>query len=1090
MSLAETHDGLRLPDTLQAQLHGFRRRVWTIKMVEAACMAAFGIVAAFLLMFALDRVWDTPGWPRLALFAAAVLGLAAVPLALHRWVWKNRRLEQLARLLTRKHPHIGDQLLGIIELVKDDSEQARSRQLCEAAIVQVAEDAHKRDFRDGVPNPRHKLWAGLVLVPAAVVVGLFAFVPDAASNALARLAAPWKHTPRYTFAAVEPLKPRLVVAHGEPFALSVKLADKTVWKPAKAVVHLGGQPPIAATLADGRYNFELPAQIGPGTLDVRVGDSVQHVRVEPMLRPELTSVVADVALPDYLGRPGTLKKDVRGGSIALVRGSKASFAITASRDLSTAQIDGVEHRPAGATVVSDATAVDGSRKIEFRWKDEFDLAGSAPFTLTVTGRDDEAPTLSTEDLPRQKVVLDIEQLKFKVRAQDDFGVRQVGMEWLGVEDPTVKTPAKGERILGAGGNDKENLEVIGTFAAKSLGIEPQPINVRMFVEDYLPGRPRVYSPSFTFYVLNAEQHAIWLTEQLSKWHRQSLEVRDREMQLHEVNKQLRSLSPDELDLPETRRRIENQAAAERANGRRLSGLVMSGEDLVKQATRNPEFGVGHLEKWAEMLQILKDIAANRMPSVADLLKQAAKAPNSSSPSQQKGSKMAGNIRASSPASPNNPPPGAKPPQPGAPTVVDRESSMAGADKPKEQKPSNSKGSPAALRLPVTTLAGKPSDGDPPPPPPAVAKVDEAIKAQQDLLAEFDKIADELNRVLANLEGSTLVKRLKAASRLQYGIAGKISDVLGDAFGVAAPRIEARPTKALAEMGEQEAKGSHDVSLIMDDMQAYFERRQFMQFKTVLDEMRKLDAVGSIRQIGDDLKKENGVSIAQCEFWSDTLDRWAEDLVDPTKSGTCPGGKSKSSLPPSIVLEVLQILEGEVNLREETRVAEQARPAIASKDFARQATRLSETQTTLRDRTEKVTGKIRDLPDGDEEFGKEIQLLMAVAEVMSEASDILSRPDTGSEAIAAETEAIELLLASKRINPKGGGGGGSTPGGGGGGYTQDSALALLGRGANIKEVREDHGVSQATGDAGASLPEEFRSGLDEYFNRLERKPAGQ
>ena len=138
---------------------------------------------------------------------------------------------------------------------------------------------------------------------------------------------------------------------------------------------------------------------------------------------------------------------------------------------------------------------------------------------------------------------------------------------------TVKNPAKGERILAAGGNDKEMLELAGTFSAQSLGIEPQPIQVRLFAEDYFPGRERVYSPTYVLYVLNAEQHAIWLTEKLSKWHRQSLEVRDREMQLHETNKQLRELSPNELDQPDTRRRIETQAAAERANGRRLSNLV-------------------------------------------------------------------------------------------------------------------------------------------------------------------------------------------------------------------------------------------------------------------------------------------------------------------------------------------------------------------------------------------------------------------------------------------------------------------------------------------------------------------------------------
>ena len=75
--------------------------------------------------------------------------------------------------------------------------------------------------------------------------------------------------------------------------------------------------------------------------------------------------------------------------------------------------------------------------------------------------------------------------------------------------------------------------------------------------------------------------------------------------------------------------------------------------------------------------------------------------------------------------------------------------------------------------------------------------------------------------------------------------------------------------------------------------------------------------------------------------------------------------------------------------------------------------------------------------------------------------------------------------SKRINPKGGGGGGATPGGGGTGTTVDSALALIGGGVNEKEVREDRGVSQSTGESGPALPEEFRAGLDEYFNRLEK-----
>jgi hypothetical protein len=192
------------------------------------------------------------------------------------------------------------------------------------------------------------------------------------------------------------------------------------------------------------------------------------------------------------------------------------------------------------------------------------------------------------------------------------------------------------------------------------------------------------------------------------------------------------------------------------------------------------------------------------------------------------------------------------------------------------------------------------------------------------------------------------------------------------------------------------------------------------------------------------------------------------------------------LPPSIVLEVLQILEGEMNLREDTRIAEQAKTAMPEDDYGNEASRLSDTQTELENRTQEVTERIRQLPEGEAQFAKEIMLLQTVVGVMNEAAEILRRPDTGSPAIAAETEVIELLLQSRRFNPNGGGGGGgSTPGGGGGGTTTDSALALVGTGVNAKEVREDRGTTQSVGNSGEKLPEEFRSGLDEYFSRLEQ-----
>lgn len=181
---------------------------------------------------------------------------------------------------------------------------------------------------------------------------------------------------------------------------------------------------------------------------------------------------------------------------------------------------------------------------------------------------------------------------------------------------------------------------------------------------------------------------------------------------------------------------------------------------------------------------------------------------------------------------------------------------------------------------------------------------------------------------------------------------------------------------------------------------------------------------------------------------------------------------------------MKILEGELGLREETRALEQAREALEAAKYSERATPLANTQEELAQRVVDVTKKIRELPEGEAKFQREIALLTRVEQVMQEARELLGRPTTGAPTIAAETEAIELLLQTRRSNPKGGGGGGASPGGGGSGTTEDSALALLGSGT-AKDAKVDvRPVGQATGVSGTSLPEEFRTGLDAYFDALE------
>ena len=182
---------------------------------------------------------------------------------------------------------------------------------------------------------------------------------------------------------------------------------------------------------------------------------------------------------------------------------------------------------------------------------------------------------------------------------------------------------------------------------------------------------------------------------------------------------------------------------------------------------------------------------------------------------------------------------------------------------------------------------------------------------------------------------------------------------------------------------------------------------------------------------------------------------------------------------------MKILTAETALREETRSLEQAKSQIKSDKFETSANELSITQEDLANRTSVVIDKIYELPNGESDFGKEIKQLTNAANAMDDAEVLLAEFNTGAPAIAAETEAIEWLLMAKRAGSGSGGGGGSPGAGNRTGKNFDgSALALLGNSKEKKANSVERETTQATGKSGRELPEEFRAGLDRYFEKLE------
>ena len=1127
-------DTVGLPPRMQDALEQYRKRVWIIKLAEGTLAAIFGIMISYLVVFGLDRMFDTRMLLRVLILLTGMVGMVFfLPLKYYNWVWRHRSLEGVARLLQHKFPRFGDHVLGIVELASNRSDQSASPALVEAAMRQVDAEVAKRNadggLADAVPNPRHRRWAYAAGIPIILVIIGIVVIPATSRNTLARWLTPWRDVDRYTFAQLEGNTERRVVAYAEPFDVEARLKEDSPWKPESGQAQYTDQTPIIAERDGASYKFQLPPQTKEGSVALRVGDARRSIPIEPKLRPALKELTAKVQLPDYLKRQEPRIDDVRGGIVNLVKGSTATLEATITRELSEATLNNRPQKVDGTRVTTEPISVETTTEMHLTWQDHFGLAAREPQVLRFEALDDEAPTVALNKLKNNQVLISNEVLAFEIQAADDFGVKRIGLEWSGIANPIHNPePTSGEKIVSAGTPTADTLTVAATFSPKRESVKPQSLRLRAYAEDYLPNRDRIYSSHLVLHVLTPSEHFKWLVGQMQLWTGAAKDVHDKELQLHQINRELRDLPPETLDDPAQRKRIQEQAAAERANAARLDSLVETGMELVQEAAKNEEFDAKQLEAWGNIIEQLDEIAGQRMPSVADLLSRAAEAPgapaepasaNEPTDSEAQGGQSAqGQGRSTAgepndsakvekygpdsilppegldeiPEDPNKPgkgvsvnrskqPQGGKPgftPANPTPTVSDVESGFNKGEDAEGQAPQVVGG----LRIPTTMLKGSGRDNEnedaDTPAPQAADFVLEAVEEQQELLDAFAKLADEMSRLLVSFENSTFVKRLKAASRKQIDIAVDLNNL--DSFGLdRTAALNNQPDRE--RLAERETNESEAVSTIIQDMVAYSDRRPSPNYLRVLSEMQDALVSNQMQDIAKTINKNFvGQSTIEAEFWADTLDRWAEQLVDPRPDGPPPEGGMMNlpNLPPEIVLEVLRIIDREIQLREETRELEQTKETITVDAYTARSIDLYDTQITLTEDTREVAAQISLLPTAEEPLiQQQLAKVTAAADVMDEVEDILAEPDTGPKAIAAITEVIEILLHTCRLP--------NTPMVMTAPPATAAALRLMGIGDDTDTAFiENRSPRQATGKAGRVLPEEFRQGLDAYFNVLE------
>lgn len=805
---------------------------WT-KLTERFAVALSALVVSFLLVAALDRFVDTFAAVRgILLGASLAVSVFVVPRALNRWFFRHRSLREVAREVTLRDAAVGDRFLGVFELSHDRDEFERSPELVTAAIAQGDRDLGDFDLRPLLPPSNHMRALGMFAVPAAAAAVFAATLPAVASNAFNRWVNPFGDTERYTFARLDGLENAWVMPIQEAGAQSLALASDSERQPSEAVLHLRGGA-ISAALVDGRYALELPPLAEDQTALLVVGDLRETIRIEPRERPEIVAANAAVSLPSYLGIEEPLDRDVRGGSLTVVEGAVLSVSLEATRPLESAMATAMDAAndsldpnapadflvgsPVPVTLAGRAMAlpsepVGAGRMIFLSWVDELGLEGHRPFKLGLRTRADEAPVVALSGADAETVLLESVPLTFDVLTSDDFGVRRIGLEWRTVgRMGRISPEILGEKVLLAGGAADDTLEAFATFQPKTLGVEAGSYEIRGWAEDAMPGRARSLSTPIRVRVMTPSQHMNWVTANLDRWMQRAVEVRDREMELLAENKAVYALPQGELDLPETRARIENQARAERANRSRLQGLVSQGQELLAEAARNDEFGSNALDDWAEANAAMKDIADKRMDSVANRLQEAARAktsadaksadgspkkpasqggppkpsgssgqqpkdsggeesdakmaaaeptPGGDSKSKKKDPKIIGEDRGEAGGTPTKPKEGEEEESPEdeippTPTIQDGESTMGKAEPGAPKEAAKGPAPKASLGLVETTLGPAPDDGAEAPKDEAGPPADEPVsKTREEIaaaIAEQEALLEAFNKVAGDIE---------------------------------------------------------------------------------------------------------------------------------------------------------------------------------------------------------------------------------------------------------------------------------------------------------------------------------------------------
>jgi len=639
---------IELPPELRKQFELLEKRLWRVDTAIAVAGSIAGFLASYLILFILDRFFDTPPLLRacISLFGIATIIYFAA-FWIKNWVFRRRNIESMARIVQKHYRKLGDRLLGIVELAEDQkSNKHASPGLIKAAIRQVASEAIKYDFRAAISLRKSKIYCLVSLILFILVSIPFLLVPQAGANTLNRWIMPLAGIPRFTFVNIEGLPDKLVVPHGEPFEIECGIKHHPLWKPAKATCQYNDQFSQNGIVKGNKVIFKIPGVTQKGYLKIKIGDISKKMEVEPMYRPQLRQLTADVKLPAYLKNPD-IKIETQGGRLSVLNGSKISLYGEFTREIAKVSVQDISSASSPQSLIVNTNGekvffgnfdITNNLILNVNWTDRFGLTPKSPFNIDITAAKDVPPLIEILELSRQVAILEDEVLPIKISAKDDYGVKNIGiaLEFL---LPQAENPVTVSYVVTNGDYTIKRLE--GVFPLSPSMHELPPGTLITFQGtgvDYFPGRTNSVSQPYRIYVLSKEEHAKYILEQFEKIRSAIEELTRRQESLVGETKNTLSKPPEKLMNPETAKEISEQSSEQKDYAQQLDRLAQETMKVLKEAMRNTALPENLLKDWAKNATEMQEISQQQMNQAANMLNSAREAENQSQRSEdlQKG----------------------------------------------------------------------------------------------------------------------------------------------------------------------------------------------------------------------------------------------------------------------------------------------------------------------------------------------------------------------------------------------------------------------------------------------------------------------